>query len=686
LKRTLLELKRIFKLKKIIALFLLFNLVFLKGGLCLSVYGYSEKYPGYSNIFLNEDKYEKINRKIFNFNLKMNKLFVKKVHIVWASIFPNFVIDSLNRAYYNIEYPKKLVSSLLQRDFEGVKHETKRFLINTTLGVAGIIDVAYKVFNLESYDEDMEQALAKCKVKCGKYLVLPFISSTTSRDIIGRMLDFALTPTTYIMAPVAAAIKLGLLINRTHFIQPIIRMVESNFADPYDIARKFFGVQKYIKLSNYDRKYVLDSIKDDYDEVELVDNKEKTENLTVKGVVGKSDNLIVNEKPKVKELAADIFLLNYNPQNPILDSMRTVLFDTKGTKKSIWSEISLWNRSFDKRMKTANIEIVKNRPSYKIRYILQKDKVSPLVILFPSIGEGVNNNHSTTLASIFYKEGYSVLIVGSHFQWEFLKSLEKDYKIGSTLEDIKYIDILVNNSISYLSKKYDRTFPKRVALGTSLGAYSVLFLANKQYMDGANNIDKFIAICPPYSLVYAMNKLDKLIASWKTYPDDFKEKIAITTAKVLRAYNENKNNKNLTSLPFSSYEAKLISAFIFHQKLSDIVYTIEKLNNPNIQDKDLYETIYNLDYKGYMEKYILVNNDINKIEAQENLNNLLEYFINSNNYKIFHSLDDYLISKEQLKDLKNCCENKLTLFNNGSHLGFLYRDEFLNELKKEIAF
>lgn len=672
-------------MKKIITVFLLFNLIFIKEGIfCLGVYAQDSEYPSYSKIFIGDDSHEKINRKIFNINLSLNKIFVKKIHTVWASIFPQFVINSLNRTYYNIEYPKRLVSSLLQRDIEGVKHETKRFLINTTLGVAGLFDFAYKVFNLESYDEDMEQALAKCKVKCGEYLVLPFLSSTTSRDILGRIFDFLLTPTTYIMAPVAAAIKLGLLINRTHFIQPIIKMVESNFADSYDIARKFFGVQKYIKLSNYDRKSVLDKIEDDYDEVDLVDNKLKEEVLHVKGSIGKSDNLIVNEKAD-DELKADIFLLNYNPQNPILDSMRTALFDIKEVNKSIWSEISIWNRCFNKKIKTADIEIVKNRPLYKIRYILQKDKTSPLVILFPSIGEGVNNHHSAILAKIFYDEGYSVLILGNHFQWEFLKSLEKGYIIGDISKDVKYINILVNNSISYLTKKYDRVFLKRTALGTSLGAYSVLFLANEQYLTGSNNIDKFIAICPPFQLTYAADKLDKIIASWKSYPDDFKEKISITTAKVLRAYNESKENKIFDKLPFSNYEAKLISAFIFHQKLSDLVYTTEKIKNPNIDEKDLYKLIYNMNYKSYLEHYLNKNLNLEELNKKENLGALSNYFINSDNYRIFHSLDDYLTNKEQLKELRSYCDNKLTIFSNGAHLGFLYRDEFTNELKKEIA-
>ena len=492
-------------ISKILTTVLLFNLFL--NNVCLAT-TQNIKYPSISNYFIEEDKYENWNRKVFNFNLKLNKLFVKKIHSVWATIIPNFLINSLNLAYSNIEYPKRVISALLQRDFDCIKHESKRFLINTTLGVAGLIDVADKLFKLELYNEDMEQGLAKYKIKCGKYVVMPFLSSTTTRDMLGRGLDFILNPTTYIATPITAAIKMGLLINRTAFIQPLIKMVESNFADPYDIARKFFGVEKYIKLSNYDRKNVIENIKNelDYkidDEIELVNKKPNKENLQVKGKIGES--LIVNENQD-KELAADIILTDYNPQYPILDSMRTALFDLKQHKnKSMWHELSLWNRNFNKKIKTAEVEICNNCPKYKFKYILQKEKSSPLAIIFPSIGEGINNSHSAILAKMFYDEGYSAIILGSHFQWEFAKSMDNNYTPGFTKEDIKYVNTLVNNSIKFLSEKYDRIFLTRVALGTSLGAFGVLFLGNEQFEQGANNIDKFIAICPPIELLFAIN-------------------------------------------------------------------------------------------------------------------------------------------------------------------------------------
>lgn len=121
------------------------------------------------------NKYEKMNRKILNLNLKMNKIVIKDIYIIWAAIFPNFMTDSLNRVYTNLEYPKRLTSCLLQNDFSALKLETKRFIINTTMGLAGIIDSAYAIFHLEPYNGNIGQVLTKYKIKQGNYTAIPFI-------------------------------------------------------------------------------------------------------------------------------------------------------------------------------------------------------------------------------------------------------------------------------------------------------------------------------------------------------------------------------------------------------------------------------------------------------------------------------------------------------------------------------
>lgn len=85
------------------------------------------------------------------------------------------------------------------------------------------------------------------------------MNGTTARGIAGKILDTSLNPTTYVGTPVLAMVKAGLTVNRTSFSQPLIKMIESNYADPYEIARKIYGIDNFIKCQNLDRKEVLEN-------------------------------------------------------------------------------------------------------------------------------------------------------------------------------------------------------------------------------------------------------------------------------------------------------------------------------------------------------------------------------------------------------------------------------------------
>ena len=165
------------------------------------------KYPDYGYMYLGADKFEKMNRKVFAFNLGLNKYAIRPVHILWSSILPEYGIERIHSAYKNIEYPKRLVSSMIQKDFKTSGRETVRFLTNTTLGLGGMYDPAKKFFHLEPSTEDMEQALTRCKCNSGPYLVLPVMNGTTMRGAAGKILDTSLNPTTYVATPVLAMVK-----------------------------------------------------------------------------------------------------------------------------------------------------------------------------------------------------------------------------------------------------------------------------------------------------------------------------------------------------------------------------------------------------------------------------------------------------------------------------------------------
>lgn len=661
------------------------------------------KYPDYSYEFVGNDKFEGFNRKMFNFNLKFNKYALKPIHTIWASIMPKYGMDRIQSAYTNIEYPKRLVSTLLQRDFKASGHETLRFITNTTIGLGGLYDPAYKLFKLEPYREDVAQGLAKCKIKQGPYLVLPFINSTSPRSVLGSLIECPLDPSMYIGSPVTAAIKAGLLINRTAYAQPVIKMVESNFADPYDIAKKLWGLERYIKENNYDRKEILELalkeckqiLKEDKTglAVNVGDEKNTSENLTVDDTIKgyawfdkiEDNNLDLTNK----HLVPDIILKDYKPQCPVTDAMRTALFTTEGlVNKSIWSELSIWNRSFGKKIKTSKVSIDTNSEDYTFKYILQKEKNSPLVILFPSIGEGVTSHHSVVFAKMFYDRGYSVIIEGSHFHWEFLKSLPKGHIPGIPTQDIAYVRKITGKIIDKLESKYDCKFSDKSVIGTSFGAMATLFLADMESKENTLNISNYISINPPVELLYAVNVIDKNNESWSKNPVDIKKRVALSASKIIQLTqqkSENEEDFKLDMLPFSEDEARLITCFVLRQKLSDLIFTIE--DTKTSKKTDIYDTINNMGYQDYVEKYVIPKNQYTKEELSyiTSLHSISSYLQNNDNYKIYHSIDDYLVNQDQLKDLRQYAGKNLVLFDRGSHLGYLYRQEFKEQLIKDIT-
>lgn len=674
------------------------------------------KYPDYGYEFLGDDKWEGFNRKIFNFNLGLNKYAIRPIHILWSSIMPEYGMDRIQGITNNIEYPIRLVSSLLQRDFKTSKDETVRFFTNTVLGLGGMFDPAKHLFKIEQSSENMEQALAGCKVKPGQYFVFPVLSFTCFRGLLGKLLDTALNPGSYIATPVLAIVKAGLTVNKTSYMQPLIKMVESTYADPYEIAKKIYGIDSYIKCSNLDRVNVKDLLFVPVDDSEVVEAKpsvievkkatpetaedkkadfvkiEVSSEIVVPDLLYGGANIdetaLKNYSAENFKLGADMFLPGFNPQNPVVDSMRTALFSLPGVDESVWNELSIWNRSFSKKIRTSSVNLFDGREDYKYRFILQKDRKAPLAIIYPSIGEGIMSSHSVLLAKLFYDEGYSVIIQGSHFQWEFVKSMPEGYKPGLPAKDAESLRLLTLKIIDSLHDKYGCEFDKKVFIGTSFGALASLFVADKESRDNKLGDTKYISICPPVELMYAMKQIDKNTDDWNKSSDDLKQKVAMTAAKVMKLY-ETKDEagavSEINSLPFSEEEGKLITGFIMHQKLSDLIFTVE--NASKSVKSDIYQMINNMNYQSYAEKYLLSKDDssVDDLSYEVSLYSIADYLANNDNYKIYHSLTDYLTNQNQLKKLKQMTGEKSVYIDNGAHLGFLYRDEFIEDLKDTIS-
>ena len=148
------------------------------------------------------DPWEAFNVAIFNFNRKVDKYVLKPVATVYDKVVPDEIELGIRRFFHNVRFMPRLMNNLFQGKFKGASIELGRFLVNSTLGLAGYLDFAKEVFGWETPDEDFGQTLGKYGVKPGRYLVLPippFV--TTVRDLVGYVGDLFLDPVNYLVFP-----------------------------------------------------------------------------------------------------------------------------------------------------------------------------------------------------------------------------------------------------------------------------------------------------------------------------------------------------------------------------------------------------------------------------------------------------------------------------------------------------
>ena len=143
------------------------------------------------------DPYEATNRAIFDFNLKVDRLALKPTAEIYQDYVPEGGRDALRAALDNLHAPVVLANDLLQGEGSRAVDTSGRFLINSTLGLGGLFDVAARL-GIESHDEDFGQTLAVWGAGEGPYVMLPLLGPSNPRDAAGKAVDIALDPTEYI--------------------------------------------------------------------------------------------------------------------------------------------------------------------------------------------------------------------------------------------------------------------------------------------------------------------------------------------------------------------------------------------------------------------------------------------------------------------------------------------------------
>ncbi len=140
------------------------------------------------------DPFEDLNRDIFVFNEKLDEKILKPTALVYRKVTPQFARTGVTNFFNNLEEIDTTINQVLQGEIKYAFNDAGRFVINTTIGLFGLIDVASKM-GLERHQEDFGQTLGVWGISSGPYIMLPFLGPSNPRDLLSRPISSFLSGT-----------------------------------------------------------------------------------------------------------------------------------------------------------------------------------------------------------------------------------------------------------------------------------------------------------------------------------------------------------------------------------------------------------------------------------------------------------------------------------------------------------
>jgi phospholipid-binding lipoprotein MlaA len=139
------------------------------------------------------DPWEGFNRTVFVFNDTLDFYVLKPAATGYDKAMPDPLQSGVTNFFNNIGEVRTIANDLFQLKLSQAGLDSTRFLVNTTVGVFGFIDIGSRI-GLERHDEDFGQTLGYWGVGSGPYLMLPFLGPSTLRDSAGMVPDYYIAP------------------------------------------------------------------------------------------------------------------------------------------------------------------------------------------------------------------------------------------------------------------------------------------------------------------------------------------------------------------------------------------------------------------------------------------------------------------------------------------------------------
>jgi ABC-type transporter lipoprotein component MlaA/pimeloyl-ACP methyl ester carboxylesterase len=576
------------------------------------------------------DPIEPINRIVYALNRGIMTGVVKPTAKAYRRIVIKPARTGIGNFGKNITFPGRLINNLLQGKWGGARDETYRFCCNTTVGVAGLIDVGSK-WKIPKSDADFGQTFGQWGWKPGCYLMLPIFGPSNERDTLGLAADTAANPLTYIAPYPNSTPELLTFVSPYTYIS--YGILYNNLSDTVD---------DYVR---FDRAEM-----DAYSEIQYAwtfVRENRVADFKVKG------------EPDAASLATleSVFFTFQNPEFPGRGKTRSILIPTTGRK-------------------------------LKFTFWLQPGN-APVVYIVPGMGSHRLAGSAVALAELVYQKGFSAVCVSSTFNFEFMEHASTADVPAYMPVDVHDLHVALTEIDHRLEKLYPERLGQKALMGYSMGAFESLFLAATELTNTAPLIkfDRYVAINSPVRLLYGISKLDEYFQAPLAWPAGERADNMENTFLKVAALSGNSLTPQ-TSLPFSGIESKFLIGVAFRLILRDAIFSSQQRKNHEVLQHPirklrraaLYNEILQYSYQDYLQKFVIPyywsrGIEFNAPDTLEKAGSLRTHAagLQANpNIRLIVNRDDFLLPDEDLAWLKTTFpEDQLTIFEQGGHLGNL---------------
>jgi ABC-type transporter lipoprotein component MlaA/pimeloyl-ACP methyl ester carboxylesterase len=618
--------------------------------LCFDSFAHGQQPPGgFTNAPTQEsftlpgsvpDPLEAVNRVVWSFNKGLMTRVVQPTSRVYRFVVVKPVRTGLGNLGRNLTFPGRLINNLLQGKWTGARDESCRFLLNSTLGIGGVLDLATR-HKIPKSDADFGQTFGKWGWEPLCFLMLPILGPMNDRDALGFAADTAANPLLYV-APYDfnASKPLSWLGSYTYF----------TYAVTYNSLSDSVG--EYVRFSQ--------ATMDPYGAIQYARTFARANRVADFKVKGETDEASL-------ETLASVFFTNKDPE-----------FPGSGKTRSVW--------------------IPATRRSLKFTYWLRPGN-APVVYILPGMGSHRMAHSSLALAELAYQNGFSSVCISSAFNAEFMETAATAAMPAYLPADGHDVHAALTEVDRRLETLHPRRLGKKALMGYSMGALHSLYIAANSPPDSplSDNraatlprllrFDRYVAINTPVRLIHGMSTLDDFYHAPLGWPAASRtDNIANTFLKVA-ALSKSTLTPH-TTLPFSAIESRFLIGLAFRFTLRDMIFTSQRRTSQRVLKHSVwalrrapaYEEILKLSYRDYFEKFVIPYYQTDgtaaipsgTLEKAGDLRTYAAALRERADIRVVVNQNDFLLADEDLAWLRaTFAPEQLTVFGQGGHLGNL---------------